>query len=84
MLNVQEIVEAWITKINPTEEQKKLAEERATICSTCDLAKGPVCSKCGCLLPAKVYSPRENPCPKRKWTCDTEYFSKKVSKTKVI
>lgn len=84
MIDIFEILNAWGTKLHPTEEQKKLAEKRATICSSCEFAKKNVCSICGCILAAKVYSSRENPCPKRKWTCDTEYFNSREKVSKVI
>lgn len=87
--DIKEIATAWLTKVNPTEEQKQLAEQRATICSNCSsVAEGigeiKYCSICKCIIAAKIYSPRENPCPLAKWKCDIPYFDKKINKHKLI
>lgn len=87
--DVKEIVSAWISKINPKEEQKALAEERAKICNECDEVKEAIgsingtryCSKCGCLIEAKIYSYKEGPCPLGKWDeVDRKYRNTKALK----
>lgn len=73
--DLKEVLSAWISKVHPTEEQKKLAEQRAKVCSSCELAKEMIkdnkslnyCGACGCILAAKVYSNKEGACPKGKW-----------------
>lgn len=71
---IKEIVQSYATMINPTEEQKEIAEERLKICVTCEFwAKNAAgieyCSKCGCALKAKVFTPRGlQACPEKKWT----------------
>ena len=73
----EEILEAWITKFNPTKEQKLLAERRITICNECPSRKETMidgislavwCGECGCPLAGKIHSPkREGACPLGKW-----------------
>jgi len=68
-----EIVKAWYTSIDPTEEQKEIAEYRASVCEGCpfnaylDIAKLHYCSKCGCPLKKKIFSPVSTTCPEQKW-----------------
>ena len=48
---IQEIVTAYSTMMNPTEEQKQVAARRLQICMTCEAWRNvPIdhCSKCGC------------------------------------
>lgn len=73
MNKVKEIILSYAAKINPTEEQKEIAEKRLEICTTCEFwVQGAVrdyCSKCGCTTSAKVFSPvGANACPMQKWT----------------
>lgn len=73
MNKVKEIILSYANKINPTEEQKEIAEKRLEICTTCEFwVQGAVrdyCSKCGCTTSAKVFSPvGANACPEKKWT----------------
>jgi len=71
---VKEIVASYAAMINPTEEQKELAEERLKICMSCEFwGKNNVgiefCKKCGCATKAKVFSPKgAEACPEKKWT----------------
>lgn len=73
--NISEIIVAWHRSHNPTPEQQKLAEHRATICDTCEykefktLYKNYACTACGCPISKKIYSPSPGPeaCPKAKW-----------------
>ena len=72
MNKIKEIIIAWATKMNPTEEQKQIAEQRLEICTGCEFWRGsPIehCSKCGCATKGKVFSPRgADACPEKKWT----------------
>lgn len=73
--DLKEITTAWISRIKPTENQKKLATLRAKICEVCPNLGEPVggkkvanyCKVCGCLLGAKVYSYKEGACPEGRW-----------------
>lgn len=73
--DLKEVLSAWISKVHPTEEQKRLAEQRAKVCSSCEFMKEMIkdskslnyCGSCGCILAAKVYSSKEGACPKGKW-----------------
>jgi hypothetical protein len=73
MNKVKEILLSYAAKINPTEEQKEIAEKRLEICAVCEhWVQGAVrdyCGKCGCTTSAKVFSPvGVNACPEKKWT----------------
>ena len=79
-MNFAEIITALIISINPNEEQKTLALNRANICDTCEykkyVIKKPICSACGCPITKKVFSEKQNACPKGKWAdVDSKYFS---------
>lgn len=73
MNKIYEIVTAWATAINPTEEQKEVAQKRLEICMNCEHWKESAvgvayCGKCGCATKAKVFSPRgTQACPLHKW-----------------
>jgi hypothetical protein len=72
MNKVKEILLSYMTSINPTEEQKEVAEKRLEICAGCEFwVQGAVrdyCSKCGCTTKAKVFSPvGAAACPMGKW-----------------
>ena len=73
MNKIQEIVQSYARMVNPTEEQKRLAEIRLLSCMTCDqFAENQLgikyCKKCGCATKAKVFSPRGmQACPLDKW-----------------
>lgn len=73
MNKVKEILLSYMTSINPTEEQKEIAEKRLEICASCEFwVQGAVrdyCSVCGCTTKAKVFSPKgSEACPKKMWT----------------
>lgn len=74
MNKIKEIIVAWATKMNPTEEQKEVAEKRLEVCMSCEFWREnsvgiEICSKCGCATRAKVFSPRGvQACPENKWT----------------
>lgn len=73
MNKIQEIIQSYARMVNPTPEQKKLAELRLMTCMTCDeFAKNKIgleyCKKCGCATKAKIFSPRGmQACPLDKW-----------------
>lgn len=70
---IKEIVESYATMVNPTEEQKEVAEERLKVCMGCEFwaenALGiQYCKKCGCATKAKIFSPKGlQACPENKW-----------------
>ena len=67
---VTEIFNAWQISMNPTEDQQTIAEERLSICLSCEFKREEpflLCSACGCPLKKKVYSQISNSCPKDKW-----------------
>ena len=74
IVKIKEIVQSYATMIKPTEEQKALAEIRLDTCMKCEFwAKNATgieyCSKCGCALKAKIFTPRGlEACPEKKWT----------------
>jgi hypothetical protein len=73
MNKVKEILLSYMTAMNPTEEQKEVAEKRLEICATCEFwvqtSIRNYCSKCGCTTSAKVFSPvGSSACPEKKWT----------------
>ncbi len=71
MNKVKEIILSYAAKINPTDEQKALAEKRLEVCVGCDQwVQGDIrdyCSVCGCTTSAKVFSPVRAACPENKW-----------------
>jgi hypothetical protein len=72
MNKVKEIILSYAAAFNPTEEQRKVAEERLLVCVDCEhWVQGSVrdyCGKCGCTTKAKVFSPKgAAACPEGKW-----------------
>ena len=73
MHKIKEIIASYARMVNPTEEQKEVAEQRLKICMTCEFwgqnAAGiEYCKRCGCATKAKVFSPRGlQACPENKW-----------------
>jgi hypothetical protein len=71
---IKEIVTSYARMVNPTEEQKEVAEERLKTCMTCEFwaenAAGiEYCKRCGCATKAKIFTPRGlEACPEKKWT----------------
>jgi hypothetical protein len=81
---IREIVTAWSIAINPTQEQKRIAEQRLQICNgervdaygerfrceyISDIMGGQICKKCTCPLQGKIFTPHElGGCPENKWT----------------
>lgn len=70
---IKEIVSSWAISVNPTAEQKQIAEIRLRTCMACEFwAKNAMgityCKECGCSTSAKVFTPRGmQGCPKGKW-----------------
>ena len=68
-----EITKAWITALNPSEQQQAIADQRIAVCNDCEFRKYNeitdiyYCGDCGCPLKGKIYSPVEKSCPKQKW-----------------
>ncbi len=73
MNKIEEVISAWSTSRNPSEEEQTLAKLRYEICSTCpkrEIKLGfEICGACGCPLDKKVFSSkREKACPLDKWS----------------
>lgn len=89
---IKEIAESWIIAAKPTDAQKKLAEERYKICLGCEeyrekrLITGDVyCNECGCPLNKKIFSPKNNECPFKKWKeVDDLYWESTQKKDKSL
>lgn len=92
-MNIRDIVSSWKTKINPTEIEVNLAQERINICSGCEFKKlffskkewSSICGKCGCPINTKIFSKEFNSCPEKKWeevdSMFIEIFNHKKNKT---
>jgi hypothetical protein len=73
MNKIKEIILSYAAAINPTEEQKKVAEVRLATCMGCEQwgesALGVAyCKLCGCATKGKVFTPvGMQACPLNKW-----------------
>lgn len=72
MNKVQEILQSYITMMNPSDDKKELAEKRLEVCHGCEhWVQNLVydhCGICKCATKAKVFSPKgSNACPKNYW-----------------
>ena len=72
MNKIKEIVTAWATSFNPTDEQKELAENRYEICKSCPKLEEKmgyeICGECGCPIKKKIFTQKQqNTCPLNKW-----------------
>lgn len=73
MNKIVEILQSYITMMNPTDEEKMLGAKRLEVCKGCDHWKENAaglhrCVKCGCQTKAKVFSPLgSKACPENKW-----------------
>jgi hypothetical protein len=73
MNKITEIIQAWATAINPTDEQRIIAKIRLETCMGCEHWKENelgmhYCDLCGCLTKGKVFSPKGiQACPISKW-----------------
>lgn len=87
-MNFIEIAKAWITSLNPTEDQKKRSLERIEICNSCEKNKPfkgiYICSSCGCPISKKVFSHEYNPCPLKKWEAIDKNYLHLQKNTKTI
>lgn len=85
-IDVKNILSAWITSFNPSEDERKLAESRYEICSSCEhkgmILKTEKCNKCGCPISKKIFSvPGIGTCPLNKWDeIDLEFIQAKKKK----
>ena len=74
-MNPVEIVKAWITSFNPSEDEERMSLARKKICDECPSKasilkrKGwaTICKECGCPISKKIYTKTYNPCPLGKW-----------------
>jgi hypothetical protein len=73
MNKIKEIILSYAAAINPTEEQKEVAEVRLATCMDCEQwaesALGiAYCKLCGCATKGKVFTPvGMQACPLSKW-----------------
>ena len=90
-INVKEIMTSYVDKLTtpPSDPKKTRAEERLAICADCEfVGERPIsgqkyCTKCGCYLAGKVWSPIENVCPEKKWAePDAKYARTLLEKNK--
>ena len=74
-MNTAEIIKAWITSFNPSEDEQNMALGRKNICEQCPSNKkilrkkgwSSICKECGCPIAKKIYTKTYNPCPLGKW-----------------
>jgi len=70
---VNEIILSYANMLNPTEEQKYMAEIRLATCMSCEQCKENAlgieyCGLCGCAMKVTVFSPKGfQACPLKKW-----------------
>jgi len=68
---IKEIVQAYATLLNPTEEEKEWAKIRLATCMQCEHWQEtaiPYCDLCNCATKGKVFSPEgADACPLKKW-----------------
>jgi hypothetical protein len=85
-MDVIEIINAWKIANNPTPKQEELAKLRASICEVCPSKKvitkkiglATICSACGCPVSKKIFTPKFNACPLKKWAeIDNQYIPEK-------
>lgn len=72
MNKIKEIILSYATYLNPSEEQKIIAEKRLAICFDCEhWVQSEIrdyCNICGCITGVKVFSPKgAKACPESKW-----------------
>lgn len=70
---IQEIFEAYQIMVDPTLEQSRIAADRLRVCDSCENKKLQanlinICGLCGCVLAAKVFTPKKDSCPAKKWS----------------
>jgi len=88
MNKITEIISAWITSFNPSDEERLLAEKRYEICLTCpnrtNKLNVEICGSCGCPLSKKIFTLKDqDSCPINKWdNVDSEF--RKTKKYKLL
>jgi hypothetical protein len=91
MNKISEIINAWAVSLNPTSEQKELAEKRYEICLGCEhygksrpVTGDEYCKKCLCPIQKKVYTQKLNDtCPLKKWDAvEKEFRENKIKNNK--
>lgn len=91
-MDFNEIVTAWMTAKNPSENIKILAEKRFEICRLCEHRKEilkdvewtHICGKCGCPINKKIFSQKKGACPIGKWdNVDDTHMKIKSTKTTI-
>lgn len=89
MIDLNEIVLAWIKSFNPSDDVKELSLKRLEICNSCDSNKeifkdkkwSRVCTECGCPIRKKIFSHKiEDACDLGKWNAVDNEFNNKKSK----
>ena len=86
MNKIYEIADAWIRAANPSDDEKKHAEHRYSICEGCEHRKkllgAEICGKCGCPLSKKIFSSKmSETCPMGLWDeIDKDYKKNILSK----
>jgi len=88
---IKEITKSWIIAANPTARQKELAQQRYNICLGCKyfgasraIIGDEYCTDCQCPLDKKIFSPKNDACPKHFWLeIEEQYFKEKNTKTLV-
>ncbi len=74
-MGIDGIVEGYSNLIKRDEEIEKLAKQRLSVCEDCPFNSKnnsmlgsmiPYCTKCGCILAAKVRN-EKGQCPEKKW-----------------
>ena len=91
--NFIDIINSWITSLNPTEMEAELAKERLSICLRCGFRKeiiknkqwSAVCGGCGCPLEKKIFTNQYGSCPLHKWEeVEDKYMEHLIVKNKSI
>ncbi len=72
MIDLVNIAKSWIIARDPNPSQRKAADSRIAICNECPhsvkVLGSEVCSKCGCPLSKKIFSPKgPGECPDGRW-----------------
>lgn len=94
MIDIKDILTSWITSINPSDLEKKLAEERMEICMSCEIKReffhnkewSAICGRCGCPLKKKIFTNQYGTCPLKKWHTIEENYKNhlKIKKNSII
>jgi hypothetical protein len=91
MIDFTEIINSWIRKINPTENERLHSQERLTICTNCvyynEVLKkrtwSAICTECSCPIAGKIFTDRFSGCRIGNWDeVDKKYNIYREVKTK--